>query len=128
MRDMDEIVKFSMFLDDCPAESGAVDCGVGAQLHVVFDLHPTQLGDLFRFPVDSFVAETVAADDNAGVKNDAVSHLAAFENGRTRIDFAVAPHGHRTADVNLRIENSIRADDGILFYHAQGADMSGFVN
>src|SRR5262245_50611431 len=69
--DLHEVVDLRAATDDGPAQHGAVDRGVGADVHVVLDHDDADLRDLAMPGTVEGVAEPVATDDGAGLYDHA---------------------------------------------------------
>src|SRR2546425_981720 len=81
VRDLHEVVDLHPFLDPGPAESGAINGRVCADLCVVIDLNDSDLRNLFVTTVDEFEAETIRADDCTAMNDHARPDLGPFANG-----------------------------------------------
>src|SRR5690349_19284218 len=73
VRDLDEVVDLRPAADDGRPERGAVDGGVRADLDVVLEDDGADLRDLPVAVREREIPEAVAADDRAGMDDDAVA-------------------------------------------------------
>src|SRR5258708_901631 len=71
--DLDEIIDLSPLTDQCYAQSGAIDGGIRANFHIVFDFYDSDLRDFVMDTGTGGVAESVGSDDGAGVDHDAIA-------------------------------------------------------
>ena len=76
--DLDQVVEFDAVLDHGVIQRAAVNAGIGANLDIIADAHPTQLLNFFPAPGMRRKAKAISSNDNAGVKNAAFTHQAAF--------------------------------------------------
>src|SRR5579872_677638 len=107
--DLHQIVDFRPLADDRVAIGAAVDRRAGADLDIVLN---DDAADLRHFRVAARPhgeAESVLADMDAGMDDDAVADQGA-ENRRAGADGAVAP------------DPDVRANDGVGADHRSGAD------
>src|SRR5207245_2531666 len=102
--DLDLVVELDAFLDHGVVDRAAVDGGVRADLDIVADAHRADLGDLDPAAVVLGDAETVRADDRAGMDDHAFSQTALWVNHDPWVEAAVV------------------ADARALAHHAAGAD------
>ena len=79
MADLDQVVEFHAPADDGRVGLGAVDAGVGADLHVVLDHHVAQLGNLVESARSvGHEPESVGADHRPCVEDAVRTHDTAF--------------------------------------------------
>ena len=71
MCDLNQVVQLDAPTDDSGLHHGAVDGGIGADLHLVFEHHVAQLRDLAVGAIFRCEPEAVRADDGAGVQDAA---------------------------------------------------------
>ena len=120
---VDLVVQLAAAPDARDVEARAVQRAVGADLHVVADLHRAHLRDLDVPAVLVLpVAEAVLADDRAGVHHDAVTQPAARAHHDARVQPAVAadlraladdhagPQLRAGADARAGADHHVRAD------------------
>src|SRR5690606_13321802 len=82
--DLHKVVYFRALANHRAAETRAVEGAVGADLDVVLDDDISDLRDFLVPALDKLVAETVRADDHAGVKTHPVLNHALGGDGHTR--------------------------------------------
>ena len=94
--DLDQIVDLGAFADDRIAVAAAVDRRVGADLDVVLDDDPADLRNLQMSGPAGNIAESVLADADARVEDDAIADQR-VDDGRPGADrrFAADPHARR---------------------------------
>src|SRR5262249_3142116 len=91
--DLHQVVDLGASPDHAPAERGAIDGHVRAQLDVVLDHDAPELRNLDVPAVVLHVPEAVAADDRAAVDHDAVADHGGLADGDVRVaDAIVADH------------------------------------
>ena len=73
---MHKVIDLGALADDGVAERSAIDGCIGPYLHVVVKDHFAKLQDFAVARLVEHIAETVRADDRAGVNGDAVADLA----------------------------------------------------
>src|SRR5207247_636931 len=71
VRNLHEVVDLDVFLDPGSDKPRAFDRRVGADFHIVVDLHNPNLWNFSLAAVFEFKSETVCTDDCAAVNNDA---------------------------------------------------------
>src|SRR5215831_15384361 len=71
--DLDEIVDLGPLSDHGVATGAAVDGGTGTNLHLVLHDHPADLWDLEMLRLPGHVAESILADMNTGMDDDAIA-------------------------------------------------------
>ena len=100
-----EVVDLDALAHDGRAHCGAVDRRVGADLHIVFEHHVAQLGNLAIAAV--FLrseAEAVGADHHSGVQDASVPDHAVVADAHARIEDTVLPYFHAGAQIDLRVD------------------------
>ena len=105
-----QIVDLHAVLNPGPSKTGAVDRGIGADFDVVINLHNSNLRDLFIFPFPWFEPETIRADHDTAMNDDAGTDLRAFANRDVRINQTVRAYDRFMADVTSRSDNCIVPD------------------
>ena len=109
--DLHQVVELDPPADDGRIRLGAVDAGVGPDLHVVFDDHVAQLRNFVVSPLRvRSEAETVGPDDCAGMEDATAADAAAFVNFDPRVEDGAFADANSVADVNLGIELAAVAD------------------
>src|SRR6266850_3417354 len=102
--DLNEIVDLGPAADDRLAEHGAIDRRVRADVHVVLDHDDAHLRDLaVSTPVED-VAEAVAADDGAGLDDDAAPQPDALAQNHPRVEHRSLAHLDVRSDVDERMD------------------------
>ncbi len=105
-----QIVDLRALADDGVAQRGAIDRAVGADFDIVFDDDIADLRDFVMHAVAGGVAESIAADDDAGVQNHPLAQDAALVDHDVGIDDAVRSDLHLRADVCPGINHRAGAD------------------
>ena len=89
-----------------------IDCGVGADLHVIFNHHGRVLGNFLVGAVGpGRKAEAVAANHGAVLHDDAVAKLAPLADGDVRVDQAVIADGRPGIDHGMGVNHGAGPDD-----------------
>ena len=109
--DLDQVVQFHAPPDDRRIGFGAVDAGIGADLHVVFYHDVAQLGDLVEPACGiGHESESVGADHGARVQDAVAADKAAFVDLDPRIEDGAFSHTYARSEVYLRIDLASVAD------------------
>ena len=104
---------------------GAVDAGVGADLHVVLDDDVAQLGNLVEASLRiGHESETVGADHHAGVQDAVRDHGAPFVDLHPGVEYGVVADGDAASEVDLRIDLTPLADAHVLLDDREVADVT----
>ena len=110
VRHLHQVIDLGSPADARGAELGAIDADAGADLHVVFDDHGTNLRNLGLLLAVPAVAESIGAQDAAGVDDDARSDGDALPNGDVGEDFAGFAERDVIADEGLGVDDRTSAD------------------
>src|SRR5581483_574851 len=110
--DLNEIINFRPLTDDRVLERAAVDAAVGADLHVVLDDHPADLGDLEVPAGPHGEAEPVLADPDAGMQDYPVAYEC-MGDGAAGPDKAVASDRNPVADERAGGDDRAPPDPGL---------------
>ena len=125
MADLDQVVEFHPVADDRGVGLGAVDAGVGADLHVVLDDHVAQLGDLVEAPRGvGHEAEAVGADHGPGVEDAAAAHRAALVDLHPGVEDRLLAHRRAGAHVALGVDLRPAADLRARLDHGEVAHVA----
>src|SRR5437667_10698680 len=89
-----EIVNFRAGANAGLAERRPVDCRVGADLHIVFNHHTTDMRNLHVLARTDRIAETIAANHRTAVQDDPPADLGAIVHGHAGIDDGALANGH----------------------------------
>ena len=100
------------------ADGGPINGGVGADLHVVADLHDPGLRHLEAPWTVARVAEAIAADDHARVKNDAVADPATLRHRHVGMQHATTAEPRSRSNGHARHEHGPLSDPGVLSHVA----------
>ena len=128
VRDLDEIINLRALADDGRAERAAVNRHVRADLHVIAD---DDVANLRNFAVDAavqHVAESVRADDRAGVDADAMADFRARINCHVRKQIHVVAELRIVADKIAALQNRVRANLHALAHGAMRPDVRRRIN
>src|SRR6266481_5583156 len=121
-----KVIDLHAFGDARVVQRAAINGRVRADLHVVADLHDTDLRKFPVAPVAVGIAETIRANDAAGVNLDAMadahagiqSHVgmnsAVFTNPASRSYNAMRPNLRAVADMRIFSNHRVRADADVL--------------
>ena len=125
MGNLAEIVNLGTAVDDGGAHGGAVDAGVGTNLHIVLDDHIAYLVNLVVGAVArGGKAEAVGTHHHAGMEDAPVANGALAVNLYARIQDSVVAHMAVVAHIHLRVNLHVVADDGVAPYHGEGTDIA----
>ena len=120
-----EIVDLGTLMDDRRAHSGAVDAGVGANLHIVLDDHIAYLVDFGIGAIGGRgKAETVGAQDGSGMDNTVAAHDGVPIEFGTRIEYSIVANDSIIAHIDLRVYFDAIADTYIAAYDSKLADIA----
>src|SRR5215471_8183944 len=119
--DLHEVVDLRAAADDGPAQHGAVDRGVGADVHVVFDHDDADLRDLAMRGAVEDVAESVAADDGAGLDRHAAAEPDALAQHHPRMGHRGFAYLDSGSDIGHRVDTGPGPDDRARVDHRQSA-------
>ncbi len=122
--DVHHIVELSPLADGSDPHGGAVDAGVGADLHVVADFHPSDLGEFLPAVLLHHIPEAVGADYYAGMQNHTAPDVAIVVNGDMRVEHAAFADGHALADHRTGANRTGDTEPGAGADHRVGADES----
>jgi len=121
--DHDEVVNLGALADDGATVAGAVHGDVGADLHLVLDLHVADLWDLLVGALGGLdVAEAVGADHDPAVERDPIAEDAAVQDSHARVEEAVLPDARALADKDEWSQDASRADGRCGLDDAEGPD------
>src|SRR5881628_1917671 len=126
--DLDEVVDLGPAADDRPAEHGAIDRRVGADVHVVLDHDGTDLRDLAMAAAVEDVAESVAADDGAGLDDHTAPEPHPFAQNDARMEHRLLAHLDERPDIDERMHPDPRPYDRARGDHRQGTDRGARVH
>ena len=90
---LNKIVDLGAFTDDRIAECASIDCGVGAKLDAVLDDDTPQLGNLAMPICAQLESETFSPDDDAGLNDDFIAEMGAFDRNVGANDAVAADTG-----------------------------------
>ena len=96
--DLHEVVDLGAGADDRVVDAAAIDRRVGADLDVVVDDAPADVRNLLVSALREDVAEAIAADPGARVRDDAIADLGARVHGHRWVQVSTArppEHHHR---------------------------------
>src|SRR5882724_6863881 len=126
--DLDEVVDLGPAADDRPAQHGAIDRRVGADVHVVLDHHGADLRNLPVAAVVEDIAESIAADDGAGLHDHAAAKAHPLAQNHARMEHRSLTHLDTRSDIDQRMNPDVRPDDRARADHGQGADRGAGVD
>ena len=118
--DLNQVVRFHPSLDPCLAEGGPVDAVVGSYLHFVVDLDDADLRDFDILRTVSYIAESIAPDDRAGMNGDIISNDAPFQDCHVRVDDRSVPYPDPVPHENAWEKRDVIPDDGLFTDVDQG--------
>src|SRR4030081_3594220 len=72
--DVHHVINLRAAADARATQRRAIDAGVSAQFDVVFDQHGPNLGKLVITRLAAYVTETIRANDNARMEDDAIAY------------------------------------------------------
>ena len=128
------IVDLGAGTDHRVLQRAAVDAGVGADFHVVFQAHPADVVDLDRAGRTGGVTEAVRADDAARVHDYTVAEHYARVDGDVRIEPATSAERYPLADHAacpngaVLAKHRASADDRVSSHAHAGAKRGAEVN
>ena len=126
--DLDQVVDLGAAPHHRVAEGGAVDGGIGPDLHVVLDAEPADLRDLAVHASVEGVAEAVGAEHRAGVDDHPVADLDPLAHDDPGMEPDVlSEHGPRTHE-RQRPHPAARADHRARVHHRERAHRGGPVD
>jgi len=138
--DMDQIVDLGAVADAGDAERGAIDAGIRPDLDAIADVDAADLRKFVVHAVGEDEAESIRANDTAGMEYDVVADFdvaidrhAGIER-RTAADVDVIADGTTRsdggsgADANARADGHQRADEAAGISDRAGADDGGGMN
>src|SRR5208337_1809430 len=98
--DVHEVVDLGAAADAGFVESAAVDGGVGADFHIVFDRQASNLRELLVTSGLGIadVAEARTAEDSASLHDDTVAESCAWVDGNVRVEAAMVSDYRTIAD------------------------------
>ena len=120
--DLDEVVQLHAVLDDGVLEGAAIDRRIRADLHVVSDPHPAELGDLHPDPVVVGDTESVGADDGPWMNDGPCADVHAPAHHDPGRDAPLRTDRRTPAEERPRTEGGPRPDAGAGFDHAMVPD------
>lgn len=122
--DDDQVVKLGAATYASFADGGAVHAGVGLDFDFVFQNCRAGLLHFVPRAVALFSeAETVAADDDAILEDDAIADLAEFADNGVGVGEEIITDAGTLINRDVAVENSVAANVGVFFDDAVGADM-----
>ncbi len=110
--DGDHVTQFCPSTDRGPAQGGALNSSVGADLDIIFEDDDSDLGNLVMLAFVGGVAKAVVPDDSAGVKDDAIAKKAIIVDDGVGIKDAIAADAGAGADIDAGIDDRAGTDDG----------------
>src|SRR5258708_1892652 len=113
MGDLHHVVDLGALSHDRPAEPGAVQGGIGADLDVVLNDHHPDLRDFLVPAVDELVAKAVGADHHTRLEPDALPEDARGAEHDAGHKGAVTADLSPAADKNRGLHPAARAHDPI---------------
>src|SRR2546428_10711050 len=122
MRNLHEVVDLRPLADDCVAQRTPIDCGIAADLNVIFDNDLTELWKLVMAAFGEDVAESIRSDHCSRVNHDAAADARARINGDARMKNAANPDLDTTTEKSSRANESARAHAHAVFDHNVRAD------
>src|SRR5262245_11654572 len=129
MTDLYEIVYLRAAPNAGFSNRGAVDSGIGADLHVVFEHDDTGLDDLVvRAVIPLGVSIAIRSDLCTVLKNDIVSDETVLANRNVRIRLEVISCTHAARDVNKGIDGAVSSNLHIVFDNDERTDRGMFPN
>ena len=113
--DVDEVVELGAAADARLFERAAIDRGVRADLHIIFDDEPALLRELrvLAGRAVAHVAEAIGAEHCARMHDHAISQFRAGIEHHARIKVAIAADAHAGADDDAGIDAGACADDRV---------------
>ena len=120
MADLHQVVDFRAAADDRGAHGRAVDRHVGADLDVILDDDPADLGDLaMARPVED-VAEAVGPQDGPGVDDDPAADLDVLPQDHVGVQHAALPHPASGSEDDVGMQNGPGLHDAVRPHHRVG--------
>jgi len=98
VRDLNEVVELCPSSDDGRFERTAVDAGICADFHVVFDDHAPHLRELYVTIAIPHEAEPIRSDDSSGMDDHVAPNLHVGINRHSRVQDAAVANPHAGAD------------------------------
>src|SRR5579885_3122709 len=125
---VDQIIELHAARNACFFERAAINCGVRANLHVIFDDKSSLLGKLQVFAGFGIahIAETIGSQHCSGMHYHAVSEGDAGIEHNPRIDAAILTDSNSGADYRACANTRTRADLRAVFDHSIGIDTNTF--
>src|SRR4051812_17578485 len=123
--DLDLIVEFHAFFDDCIVQRSTVDGGVCANLDIIAD---DDAADLWNFEPASFIhrhAKTICANDYAGMQNHALSDFTLVVDADTGMQSRPGSNTNILADETVRADHNLIADFRATFDDGASPDARG---
>src|SRR5215467_6149919 len=75
MRNLNEIIYFCSFADDCGSKRPAIDCHVGADFNIILDDYAPDLRHLQVSTGIQHITKSIGANDGSSVNADAITNL-----------------------------------------------------
>ena len=98
MGDLNKVIDLAPLADHCPAEPGAVNCCVRADLDIAPDLDDPGLGNLHVSTILKLVTEATGSYDRTRLEDHAVSKRASLTDDGSRVKAAVFAHANLPSD------------------------------
>src|SRR5689334_11077115 len=96
MRDLNKVIYFCSFTDDCWAKGAAIDCYVGADFNVILDDYVSDLRHLQVSTGIQHITKSIGANDGSRVDADAITNLC------PRIQYHIREKAHCLAKLAVR--------------------------
>src|SRR5579863_6248054 len=124
MADEHKVIELGALADARLANGGAVDAGVGLNLHVVANHGDPRLQHLVPAAVGlPGKAEAVAAYDHAVLQDHAVADTAVFAHYGVRVREKVVADARAAIDGDEAVQHGIAADHGTFVHVAVGTNV-----
>ena len=120
--DHHQVVDLRPFADHRRAVGAAVDRRRGADFDVGGDFDIAKLGRQQMSPVDLTVAESVSADDGAGMDHDAVADVGIFVEDGVRENGDAGADGAARHDADAGVNRRVGADVDVVADRGAGMD------
>src|SRR5690606_27277764 len=113
--DLHQVIDFYALSYYCRTQGSPVHGGICSDIHIVFDDHITQLGDVFKSPVPlGGEPESIRADDGTGMDFTVIANLTTMVNLHSGMDDAVVSNAHLITNIGVRVYLDVFADPDIF--------------
>ena len=103
-----QVVDLRPLANACASQGCAINRRIRADLHVLFNHHIPNLGNLVVNPAAAGISKTISPDDRPRMHDHAIMQHTTIIDRHIRIQHTIGPDFHTRPNVNTRINDSVR--------------------